>query len=510
MGELVHTTRDGRRVVVESRLELVRRAAPHPPLVLETNRDVTARKDVEQQLRAAKENAERANAIKSRFLAAASHDLRQPLQALDLQRAVLARKATDPDALRTIQKLGRSIDTMRNTLDALLDLHQLESGVIRPSLVELSLHGLLPAVAGQFQGLATQKGLQLRVVPTTAVVHSDFRLLERVLHNLVANAVRYTPAGRVLLGCRHRGAKLAIEVRDTGIGMAAAELEAIFEEFYQVGNPARERQFGLGLGLAIARAASELIGGRLTVRSSPGKGSTFAVEIPFVGRGRVSPHARGERGLGAAVLPATILLIEDDDAIRDALQTWLALEGYDVVAASDGGAAVALVEEGHCRPALVIADQNLPGKLSGADAILRLRDGLGTARLAGMVITGDVLPERLAEIDRSGLPHLRKPVDVGELRALVHTLVGARVTGSGAALTGAGRRDRLTARERDVLRLVEAGLTSRQAADQLGISTRTVEGHRARARQKLGGRALAELTVQGPDRMAVAPDAAHG
>ena len=493
MGELIHTTRDGRRVVVESRQELLRRPGRQPSLVLETNRDVTARKKAEDQLREAKESAERANATKSRFLAAASHDLRQPLQALDLQRAILARKATDPETLRTIQKLGRSIDTMRNTLDALLDLHQLESGAIRPNLVELSLHELLPAVAGQFQGLAAAKGLRLRVVPTTAVVRSDRSLLERVVQNLVANAIRYTQTGKVLVGCRRRGPRLAIEVRDTGIGMAASELDVIFEEFYQIGNPARDRQFGLGLGLAIARAAAELIGGRLAVRSTPGRGSTFSIELPFLGRAAVLSHHRRANSVGARASSATILLIEDDNAIRGALQSLLDLDGYQVVAAEDGKTAVALVEEGICRPALVIADQNLPGKLSGVDAIVRLRDGVGASRLAGLVITGDVLPERLAEIDRAGLPHLRKPVDVGELRALIHTLVGARVAGAAVALPSGSRLDQLTAREHDVVRLVEAGLTSKEAADRLGISVRTVEGHRARAMQKLGVRNLAEL-----------------
>ena len=350
MGELIHTTRDGRRVVVESRQELLRRPGRQPSLVLETNRDVTARKKAEDQLREAKESAERANATKSRFLAAASHDLRQPLQALDLQRAILARKATDPETLRTIQKLGRSIDTMRNTLDALLDLHQLESGAIRPNLVELSLHELLPAVAGQFQSLAAAKGLRLRVVPTTAVVRSDRSLLERVVQNLVANAIRYTQTGKVLVGCRRRGPRLAIEVRDTGIGMAASELDVIFEEFYQIGNPARDRQFGLGLGLAIARAAAELIGGRLAVRSTPGRGSTFSVELPFLGRAAVLSHHRGANSAGARASSATILLIEDDNAIRGALQSLLDLDGYQVVAAEDGKTAVALVEEGILPP----------------------------------------------------------------------------------------------------------------------------------------------------------------
>ena len=492
MGELIHTTGDGRRVIVESRQELLRRPDGMTPLVLETNRDVTARKEAEGQLRAAKESAERANATKSHFLAAASHDLRQPLQALDLQRAILARKVTDPGALRTIQRLGRSIDTMRNTLDALLDLHQLESGVIRPCLGELSLREVLSSM-GQFQAIAAEKGLRLSIVPSTAVVHSDRPLLERVVQNLVANAIRYTQTGKVLVGCRRRGARLAIEVRDTGIGMSPSELDVIFEEFYQIDNPARDHRFGLGLGLAIARAAADLVGGRLSVQSTLGRGSTFAVEVPFVRRAEVPLGERESSAVPIAAVPATILLIEDDSSIRDALQALLALEGYRVVTADSGRSALTLVEAGDCRPALVIADQNLPGDLSGADTILRLRNRAGPSHLAGLVITGDVLPERLAAIERSGLPHLRKPVDVGELRALIHTLVRARMAWIPTTLPPESRLGRLTSRERDVIRLIQAGLTSKEASDRLGLSARTVEGHRARAMQKLGVRSLAEL-----------------
>jgi PAS domain S-box-containing protein len=496
MGELVHTTLDGRRVVVESRQELVRRPGGQPPLVLETNRDVTARKAAEAQLRAAKEAAERANATKSRFLAAASHDLRQPLQALDLQRTLLARMVTEPEALRTIQEFGRSIDTMRDTLDALLDLYQLESGAIAPSVGDFAVDELMQGIAGEFHGVAAAKGLRFRAVPTSAIVRSDRRLLERILRNLVANAVRYTQVGGILLGCRRRRARLEVQVWDTGIGIAADERDAIFEEFYQVGNPARDRQFGLGLGLAIARASAELIGSRLGVRSVPGKGSMFAVEVPFIGRAEPTRPHRGRQPVAAAASSAaTILLVEDEPAIRGALRTLLGLDGHRVMVAATGGVAVAMVEEGACRPAMVIADQNLPGGLSGADTVLRLRELTRPRDLPALVITGDVLPERLAAIARAGLPHLKKPVDIRELRALVRTLLG---DGPGAAANGRarppGRRlDQLTPRERDVIDLVAVGLANREISARLGISSRTVEGHRAQAMRKLGVRTLAEL-----------------
>ncbi len=252
--------------------------------------DVTERKRAEEALRGAKEAAERANAAKSRFLAAASHDLRQPLQALDLQRAVLARRVSDPEALRTVQELGLSVDVMRGTLDALLDLGQLESGAIKAEVGEVGLDGLFRRLAGEFRGLAAAKGVGLRVVPSRAVVRSDPRLLERILQNLVSNAVKYTRAGKVLLGCRRYGSgRLRVEVWDTGIGIAQDQLEAIFEEFYQVANPARERRFGHGLGLAIARAAAELLGHRLDVRSRQDRGSVFAVEVSLARRGSAEP-----------------------------------------------------------------------------------------------------------------------------------------------------------------------------------------------------------------------------
>lgn len=468
--------------------------------------DITERKQAEQALKQAKEAAERANAAKSRFLAAASHDLRQPLQALDLQRAVLARKIADPEALATVRELGSSIDLMRNTLDTLLDLAQLETGAIKPAFRAFTLDELLQRIASEFRGLAAAKGLTFRMVPTTAVVRSDPRLLERALQNLVSNAVKYTPAGKVLVGCRRRGRRLRVEVWDTGIGIPRDRLGAIFEEFYQVANPARERRLGLGLGLSIAHAAAELLGSRIEVRSTLGRDSVFALELPLLPQG-MAGEARS-RGRWATVpageAAAKILLVEDDIAIRNGLRALLELEGYGVAAVASGREALALTQGGACRPGMAIVDQNLPGDLTGVETVQRLRRLLGAHHLPALVITGDVLPDRLEAIRRAALPHLTKPVNPDELRMVVRSLIGrggavpALVAAPAAVPTaepvsGPAPLARLTPRERKVVELVAAGLPNKEIAHRLAISQRTVEGHRARAMRKLGVRTLPEL-----------------
>ncbi len=430
---IAHPTRGERWIAGVGRFE--RGPGGRPVRGSGINMDVTERRRAEQALRRAKEAAERASAAKSRFLAAASHDLRQPLQALDLQRAVLARRVADPEVLQTVRELGLSVDVMRNTLDALLDLSQLETGAMRAEVGEFRLDELFRRIVSEFRGLAAERGLELRVVPSGTVVRSDPRLLERVLQNLVSNAVKYTRAGKVLLGGRRRGGLLRVEVWDTGIGIAPDQLEAIFEEFYQVANPARERRFGHGLGLSIVRAAAELLGHRLDVRSRAGRGSVFAVEVPFVRRAGAGPAGPADRaGTDGVAPPATILLVEDDAAIRGALRALLELEGHRVTAAASGGEALRLVERGLCRPAMVVADQNLPGGLSGVETARRVR-GLTEPHLPALVITGDVLPDRLAVIRQAALPYLTKPVGADELRALIRGLVGR---GPGAPAAAAG------------------------------------------------------------------------
>jgi two-component system CheB/CheR fusion protein len=332
------------------------------------------------------------------------------------------------------------------------------------------------------------------VVPSGTVVRSDPRLLERVLQNLVSNAVKYTRAGKVLLGGRRRGGLLRVEVWDTGIGIAPDQLEAVFEEFYQVANPARERRFGHGLGLSIVRAAAELLGHRLDVRSRAGRGSVFAVEVPFVRRAGAGPAGPADRADADGVAPpATILLVEDDAAIRGALRALLELEGHRVTAAASGGEALRLVERGLCRPAMVVADQNLPGGLSGVETARRVR-GLTEPHLPALVITGDVLPDRLAAIRQAALPYLTKPVGADELRALVRGLVGR---GPGAPVTPAGVTPRpAPAEERAGAAAVPAARPVVHVVEDDAAEARSLRGLLAAAGRRAETHASAEAFLE--------------
>ena len=382
-------------------------------------REVTAERKVAAELQAAKEAAERANAAKSRFLAAASHDLRQPLQAIGLYQAVLARKVdADPEAVQVVRDLGTAVEVTRNTLDALLDLHQLESGAIAPQITDFPLAAVFRLLAAEFRGLCEANGLGLRIVGTSAVARSDRGLVQRILQNLMANAVKYTVAGQVLLGCRRRGGMLRLEVWDTGVGIPGDKLQAIFEEFRQLEDIAHDRRLGLGLGLSVAQSAAELLGTRIDVRSVAGKGSVFTITVP-ASTAALSMTGQPQPGIPRIAPPATtILLIEDDPLVQGSLRTLLAAEGYAVVVARSGAEAAALVDAGRCRPQLVLADQNLPGGTPGVDCVRWLRELLGPD-LPALMLTGDTAPASLRAIEAAGLPLHVKPIQAGQLLAAI-------------------------------------------------------------------------------------------
>jgi len=243
--------------------------------------DITERKQNTEALEAAKRQAEQANLGKSRFLAAASHDLRQPLQTISLLHEMLARKLKDDATLGLVGRLDETVSTMSSMLDTLLDINQLEAGIVRREMVGFPINAVLERLRTQFTFHAAARHLGWRVVPSSLRVHSDPHLLEQMIRNLLSNAVKYTNKGKILLGCRRRGDKVRIEVWDSGIGIPEEELEAIFAEFHQLNNPARERSKGLGLGLAIVERLADLLGHAIDVRSRPGKGSVFAVEVPL-------------------------------------------------------------------------------------------------------------------------------------------------------------------------------------------------------------------------------------
>ncbi len=264
-------------------VELTCRTTPPGPglTALVVARDITDRRRFERELQAARDKAERASMAKTKFLTAASHDLRQPAQSLTLFTDLLAAKlAGHPDAT-IVEHLQRSVDALRLLLDGILDLSRMDAGLVVPLARPFAIAPLLAQLGIEYEARARQAGLRLRARPCNARVVSDPLLLERILRNLLENALRYTRRGGILLGCRRRGDRLRIEVWDSGIGLAPEQMDNIFEEFYQAGNPERDRAKGLGLGLAIVERLARLLDHHVTVSSREGRGSRFAVTVPL-------------------------------------------------------------------------------------------------------------------------------------------------------------------------------------------------------------------------------------
>jgi two-component system, chemotaxis family, CheB/CheR fusion protein len=387
--------------------------------ILLTIDDITERKHAAEALEAAKRQAEHANLGKSRFLAAASHDLRQPLQTISLLHEMLAKKVKDETTLALVGRLDETVSTMSSMLDTLLDINQLEAGIVRREMVDFPINAVLEHLRTQFSFHAAAHRLGWRVVPSSLSVRSDPRLLEQMIRNLLSNAVKYTDKGTILLGCRRRGDKLRIEVWDTGIGVPEEQLQAIFEEFHQLDNPVRERSKGLGLGLAIVERLADLLGHTVDVRSRPGKGSVFAVEVPL---GRDAPPWRPwldrREVQESAPQSGAILVVEDDPPVREMLALLLEGEGHRTTTAEDGRKALELAERGAIRPDLVVADYNLPKGLNGLQVVAGLQETLGH-EIPAVILTGDISTDTLREIARGGRLHLNKPVKAKELMELI-------------------------------------------------------------------------------------------
>ncbi|MFZ1101483.1 MAG: response regulator, partial [Hyphomicrobiaceae bacterium] len=388
--------------------------------------DVTEAKREGKALEAAKSEAERANMGKSRFLAAASHDLRHPLQTITLLQGMLEKRVHDEATLKLVHRLDETVSTMADMLDKLLDINQLEAGVVSPAITEFPVRRLLDELRTELTYHAATDGLDWRVVPSSLTVRSDPRLLEQIMRNLLSNAVKYTGKGKILLGCRRRGDKLRIEVRDTGPGIPELELQAIFEEFHQLDNPASERGKGLGLGLAIVLRLADLLGHKIDVRSRVGVGSVFAVEVPL-GQAGVTDVPEQEQNEAQESTPSggTILVVEDDPAVRELLQLLLDDQGHRTLVAADGCKALELAAQGAV-PGLVIADYNLPNGLNGLEVIASLRKQL-QQDIPAMVLTGDISTDTLREIADHGCVHLNKPVRIRELTRHIQRLLARPV-----------------------------------------------------------------------------------
>ena len=389
--------------------------------VVITFADITDRRLVARALEEATRVAEQANAAKSRFLGAASHDLRQPLQTLTLLQGLLMREVVDPEAAKLVALMEPTLAAMSGMLNTLLDINQIEAGTLKPELVVFPVGPLLAGLAEEFGYVAQAQGLTLRSVPCGLSVRSDPQLLEQMLRNLLSNALKYTRRGKVLLGCRRRGGNLAIEVWDTGIGIPAKDIQAIFDEYHQLDNPARERAKGLGLGLSIVQRLAGLLGHRLGVRSVPGRGSVFTVETDLA---RPAPTIRPPALRLVPPAPGKLLVVEDDPDVRAMITRLLLAEGHEVAAAADAQAALALVTSGAVQPDLVVADFNLPNGMDGLRMGVALRERLGRA-VPVIILTGDISTATLRAIALGDCVLLHKPVKPKDLAALVSSLLPA-------------------------------------------------------------------------------------
>jgi two-component system, chemotaxis family, CheB/CheR fusion protein len=386
--------------------------------------DVTERKRAETTLRSAKWHAERATLSKSRFLAAASHDLRQPLQTLSLMRGILTKKIKekkDEEALMLVARLDETADALLGMLDTLLDINQLEAGGICPERIDFPINDLLERLRIEFAFHAQAHGLIWRGVPCRLSIRSDPRLLEQMIRNLLTNAVKYTERGKILFGCRRRGDKLRIQVWDTGIGIPRDRLRAIFEEFHQVDNPAREHNRGYGLGLSIVQRLGKLLDHSVDVQTRIGKGSVFTVEVPLGGEPQSLPRQRRSCGVQSSGCHARILIVEADSSVREMLALLFTSEGYRTAAVADGKQAVALAR-GAIKPDIVVAAHNLPNGITGLQVVARVRDVLGS-ELPAVILTGDIPTGSMREITQSGCVQRHKPVRAKELAYLIRSLL---------------------------------------------------------------------------------------
>lgn len=390
---------------------------------LEVLRDKMRQQVVEAtaELTRQKEAAEQANRAKSKFLAAASHDLRQPMHAIGLFTAALQPHVGSDEGKAILDKIQASLSTTESLFSTVLDVSKLDAGIITPQLARVSVAHLLERLRDDFQYEAASKGLKLHIHSLPLQVMSDPVLLDRILRNLVSNALRYSDHGGVLIAARRRGDAICFQVWDTGIGIPGEHVADIFAEFYQVQTLKRDRAKGLGLGLAIVDRLVRLLGHRLDVRSKPGKGTVFSVAVPLA----TSESAAGK--VSNEINPASytrligqVLVIDDDESVLDALTALLQGWGLDVLIARSGEEAIAQLVR---PPSLMLTDFRLSVGETGLDVVDKLHRKFAQDDIPVVVITGDTTEVVMQAIAAKGFPMLHKPVQPAKLRALVSRLL---------------------------------------------------------------------------------------
>ncbi len=368
----------------------------------------------------ARTDAEIANRSKTQFFAAAGHDLRQPLHAMGLFAAALTEKARDPEVLHVVNSINASVDALEGLFNELLDISKIDSGVMKAAPTHFELAPMLDRMRMDFEPEAFERGLRLRIVPTSAYLFSDPVLVERILRNLISNALRYTRAGGVLVGARRRGRELSLEVWDTGIGIPADQQTRVFEEFFQLANPERNSKKGLGLGLSIVKRLAGLLGSHIELASTPGRGSVLRVRLPLgvrpavdTVRRKAAPPAPGD--LSGRV----IVVVEDEAAVLEGMRVLLEGWGAEVIPGASIRETMAAIEPLARAPDLIVADYGLRDGNVGTQAIAAVRERF-KSQIPAIIVSGSTTPGHVDEAKAIDAHLLLKPVMPAKLRTLIH------------------------------------------------------------------------------------------